>query len=193
MVRAMVCDWGHDFSAGALSVVRLSLIIRSYTKTLLPWPVIDSMINLVLDAVPSSSRVARPYVHAGVLLLTVQVLHVSCLYYKRQWTLSKNRAVHVKLIHSYHVSNLLKTLHSFSNTPSDTRFCGHVITSYLCILINWYEITKFILWEFVSIKNQTFLWKFYTVKVWSYTVAICIYIVYCVGWVFAVRFLALFE
>ena len=44
--------------------------------------VIDSIINLVLDAVPSYiySCVARPYFHTGALLLTLQAPHVGCLY-----------------------------------------------------------------------------------------------------------------
>ena len=46
---------------------------------------------------------------------------------------------HAKLVLSCHVSNLLKALCSFSNTPSEMWLCDYVITSYL-LRVLWTDI-----------------------------------------------------
>ena len=48
---------------------------------------------------------------------------------------------------------------------SDTLLYGHMVCIYVLILMNCFIITKF-----TFIKNQTFLRKFYTMKIWSHTV-----------------------
>ena len=91
--------------------------IHGVTNTLLPWPVSR---YLVLDGVPSLICMARPYFHAGSLLLKVQVPHVCCLYWK-WYTLRNIGTGHARLVPSCHISALLKA--------SDTRLYDHMVDS----------------------------------------------------------------
>ena len=82
---------------------------------------------------------------------------------------AKIGADHAKLVASCHVSNLVKALHSFSDTPSDMWLHEHMIASYLFLcfykLIWNYKI--YFLQKFTFTEKSDFLQKFYTR---SYTV-----------------------
>ena len=153
------------------------------TKTLLSQPVIDSVINLVLDTVPrllanlvwSDPIFTYRYYH-------VQYKHLMQAAHTESYNgfCAKLRADHTRLAPSCHVSTLIKALHFFNDTSSDTWLYDHIVTiaSYMFVWTDM-ESWNLFLRNLLSQKNQT-LREFYTTKIWSNTITT----LYSVNWLF---------
>ena len=161
----------------------LSPPIYVATKTLLSQPVIDSIINPVLDTVPrllanlvwSDPIFTYRYYH-------VQYKHLMQAAHTESYNgfCAKLRADHTRLAPSCHVSTLIKALHFFNDTSSDTWLYDHIVTiaSYMFLYeLIWNQETYF--YE-IYFHRKIRLREFYTTKIWSNTITT----IYSVNWLF---------
>ena len=154
-----------------------------YVPTKMPLSplVIDSVINPVLDTVP---RLLANLVWSDPIFtyrhyqLQYKYLIQATPTESNNGLCAKLRADHARLVPSCHVTALIKALHLFNNTSSDTWLYDHMVTiaTYMFLWTDMESGNSF-LQNLLSQKIRLYE-NFYTTKIWSHTITT----LYSVNW-----------